>query len=597
MGQPEMTKKKAPSQINKPSFKLPTGKLPSFLTNLLTSQQNIIGIDIGSSYVKLLQLQKSGKNYLIRNCITRALPQAAKDNPEEKRKVVQEYVKEFIAGARMKSTSGRLAIYGKGIFIFSLVVPNLNKKDLKSAVSIELKKRLPLQLDINNVLFDFFVTGQIRDEKGVMLQVTCIACDRITLDEQVQLLKGMNIIPVVINTIPDCLGNLLTFCFDTLPKKTITVLDIGANTSLLNFYNGKNLVFSREIPIGGEHFSQAMAKTIATPIGTGTVTISVDDAEKLKRNCGIPLEDESKVEFLTDFGPLRGEQITAMLRPTLERLVMEISRTFNYYSKTFKAPNIDELYLTGGSSRMKNIDKFLLFNLEGVHRVETLNILKAVKGWADMGIFKQELVVEQAAPHLAVAFGLCLSQGGRVNLLPVKEKLEQKALLLSTALKVTFPIILLISLIFYAVSYTNALKYKILINNLDFEISRLQLSASQVRQYQEIKTKLDQRKGLLEKAKGKQPFWWGLFKELSNISPREVILQRIITDSTKEPKEIHLFGKIYAKYTFVDMALSQYLMVLDESPFLNRVELISSKTDMYSPIPAADFEIVCQLNY
>jgi type IV pilus assembly protein PilM len=596
MDNPKMPQKKAPAAIPKPSFKLPIDKLFTLLTNLLTSPQNVIGIDIGSSYIKILQLQKSGKNYLIRNCITRALPQAAKENPAEKRKLVQEFVKEFVAEARIKTNSGRLAIYGKGVFIFSLVVPTLNKKDLRSAVSIELKKRLPFQLDINNVSFDFFVTGQLRDEKGVVgLQITCIACDRITLDEQVQLLKDMNVRPVAINTIPDCLGNLLPFCFDTLPKKTITVLDIGANTSLLNFYSGRNLVFSREIPIGGEHLTHAMAKTITTQ--AGSVSISVDDAEKLKRNCGIPLEDESKVEYLTDYGPLRGEHISAMLRPVLERLVMEVSRTFNYYSKTFKTPNIDELYLTGGSSRMRNIDKFLLFNLEGVQKVEPLNILKAVKGWADMGIFKQELVVEQAAPHLAVAFGLCLSQGGRVNLLPAKEKLEQKAVLLSTVLRVTFPIILLISLVFYAVNYANALKYKIFINNLDFEISRLESSVSQVREYVEMKTKLEQRKELLEKAKGKQPFWWGIIKELSNISPREVILQRIITDLTKEPKEIHLLGKIYAKYTFVDMALSQYLMILDDSPFFNRVELVSSKTDMYSPIPAADFEIVCQLNY
>jgi len=590
-----MTEKKATVQITKPSFKLPTSKFLSFLTNLLTSQQNIIGIDIGSSYVKILQLQKSGRNYLIRNCITRALTQAAKDNPEEKRKLTREFMQKFIADARIKTPLGRLAISGKGIFIFSLVVPNLNKKDLRSAVSIELKKRLPFQLDINNVSFDFSVTGQLRDERGVVLQVTCIAADHITLDEQVQLLKGINIRPEAINTIPDCLGNLLPFCFDTLPKKTVTILDMGANTSLLNFYNNKNLVFSREIPIGGEHLTQAMAKTINT--ASATVTINAEDAEKLKRNCGIPLEDESKEEFLTDFGPLRGEQITAMLRPTLEKLVMEISRTFSYYSKTFKAPNIDELYLTGGTSRMKNINKFLLFNLEGVQKVKPLNILKAVKGWTDMGVLRQELIVEEAAPYLAVALGLCLATGGKVNLLPLKEKLEQKALLLSTALKVTFPIILLISLIFYAVSYTNALKYKLLINNLDSEINRLESSASLVREYQEMKTKLEQRKELLEKAKGKQPFWWGIFKELSNISPREVILQKIITDSTKAPKEIHLLGKIYAKYTFVDMALSQYLMVLGESPFFKRVELISSKTDMYSPIPAADFEIVCQLNY
>ena len=102
---------------------------------------------------------------------------------------------------------------------------------------------------------------------------------------------------------------------------------------------------------------------------------------------------------------------------------------------------------------------------------------------------------------------------------------------------------------------------------------------------------------LLKRAEGKQPLWWGLFKEFSNITPNDVVLSKVVTIENKEPKEIRLFGKIFAKYTIVDVALSQYIMALDDSPFFNNVKLISSKTDMYSPIPAANFEIVCQLSY
>jgi len=84
------------------------------------------------------------------------------------------------------------------------------------------------------------------------------------------------------------------------------------------------------------------------------VTISPEEAEKLKRNCGVPLQERKPRRiYLTDFGPFRGEQISAMLRPTLERLVMEINRTFSYYTKTFKSDLSDELHLTGGASRSR----------------------------------------------------------------------------------------------------------------------------------------------------------------------------------------------------------------------------------------------------
>ncbi len=599
MDKPQEQRTQKSSGITKPGFQTPVflNNMLSLFAEFLISSQDVIGIDIGSSYVKILQLQKRSKRYIIRKCITRAFPQAIKENSAERKKLVQEFVKEFIAETHAKSPLGRLALSGKGVFIFSLALPYLNKKDLRGAVGIELKKRLPFQLDIGKVVFDYFVTGQFREENNTGLQITCIAAERQSIDEQLQLLKEMNIRPVAINTIPDCLGNLLPYCFDNLSnKKTTVLLDIGSSMSLLNFYKGRNLVFSREIPIGGDHVTRAMAKPLNS--SAGVIAISLEDAEKLKRNIGIPLQDEAGVEFLTDFGPLKGDQLSALLRPTLERLVMEINRTINYYIKTFKSENlIDELYLTGGASRLRNLEKFFLFNLEGVQKVEPLNILKTVKSWADSGVLKQELMMEQAMPHLAVSFGLCLSSGGKINLLPVQERLEQKAMLFSTALRIGFPLILLLSLVFYGLNYGNALKYKILINNLDTEINRMEPYAAQVREYVGMKDKLEQRKQLLAVARGKQPYWWGLFKELSHITPPEVILQKIITTPEKIPQELRLFGKIFAKYSLVDLELSQYVLTLSDSPYFSRVEIISSKNDMYSPIPAADFEIVCQVNY
>lgn len=567
-----------------------------FLQNLFASTQNVIGIDVGLSYIKIAQLQKGPKGYSITSCITRAIPPTVKENSAEKRKLIQEFVKQFIADVRVKTKLGRIAIWGKGVYVFSLTVPALRKKDLKGAVSIELKKRLPFQADINSVSFDFFTTGEIADEGGVSLLVTCIAAEQLRIDEEVQFLKDMNIRPVAVNVIPDALGNLLSFCIEGPATKLSVLLEMGASNSQLNFYKGKMLVFSREIPIGADHMTHALAKGIIMP--GGTANISIDDAEKIKRNCGIPLEDEARTEYMTDFGVLRGEQISAMLRPTLERLIIEITRTLSYYTKTFKVPAnmIDELFLSGGGSRLRNIDKFLLYNLPGLKRVESLNTLKAVKGWAETGVFKQELVVEQAAPHLAVAFGLCLGGGGKINLLPLKEIIEQKTIFFSTLLRASFPLLLGLILSFYAVTYANALNYKVLINKINANIITLEPTAKSVKQYMEIKSKLEERKDLLQKVKGKQPLWWGLFRELSNITPKDVILQKITVDKS-EPKKLKLTGKIFAKYTIVDLALSQYIMVLDDSPYFSSVQLVSSKTDMYSPVPAATFEILCQLSY
>ncbi|MDD2703670.1 MAG: pilus assembly protein PilM [Candidatus Omnitrophica bacterium] len=592
----------AKPEVQKTSFKKPANPrgesprtvFPSFLKNILASTRNVIGIDIGSSYIKIVQLQKSRGGYLINNCVARALPQAIRDNPAEKRKITQGFLKEFISGSRIKPELGRLAVWGKGVFVFSLTIPSLDKKDLKGAVSIELKKRLPFQADINKMVLDFFVTGQARDEKGAVLLVTCIAVEQAILNEHLRFLKDINIRPVAVNVIPDALGNLLPYCIEGAENKTAAVLDVGASISQLNFFKGRELVFSREIPVSGDALTRAMAKTITTP--SGASNISFEDAEKIKRNCGIPLEEDGGAEYLTDFGVLRGEQISAMLRPTLERLVMEVGRTMNYYVKTFKAENPGILYLTGGNSRINNFDKFLLYNVEGVSKVERLNIWKAVKGRESAGE-ERSLSIEPSSPHLAVALGLCLGGGGKVNLLPLKEKVEQKIVFATSIFRILFPLILAVILGLYAVYYANMLKYRIFIININSSITRLEPTVKLVKEYQEINAKIEQRRSLLESSKSKQPLWTGVLKELSNIIPKEVVLQRIEVVRGKEPKEMHLIGRIAVQYTIVDVALQQFIMQLNDSPYFDKVELADSRPDMYSAVPAANFDILCRLKY
>ncbi|MFC1592395.1 pilus assembly protein PilM [Candidatus Omnitrophota bacterium] len=577
-------------------LKLSTGRILSFVKNVFVATQNVIGLDVGTNYIKIVQLQKTRKGYTLNNYITRAIPSSVRDNPESKANLIKEFVKQFIVDARIKTKLGRLVISGKGVFIFSLRVPALSKKDLKGAISIELKKRLPFQMDLSSIAFDYFVTGQARDERGAnFTQVTCIAAENTLVNESLDFLKSMDLRPIAIGAIPDALANLVPLCIALKPNQPTAILDIGASAALFNFYKGNMLQFSREIPIGGDHITKALTKTIVT--AERAINLNFEDAEKVKRQCGIPLEEEQNAEYLTDFGMLLGSQISTILRPSLERLITELMRTINYYTKTFHVPKVAGVYLTGGSCRIKNIEKFLLSNLEGVDRIERLNTLKAVKGWSDTSVFKQELVMEQAAPHLSAAFGICLGSGSRVNLLPLKEKIEQNANFALVLAKVSFPIILFLGILFYTFTYVNTFRYKSLMKDTDFNISRLEPIVDRIKQYLSLKNKIDQRKNLLEKAIGRQPLWWGILKELSNITPAEVVLSKISSSENKNPLEIRLTGEILAKYTTVDLALSQYLLALDESLFFVRVQLVSTQKDMYSAVPRASFEIICQLNY
>jgi len=204
--------------------------------------------------------------------------------------------------------------------------------------------------------------------------------------------------------------------------------------------------------------------------------------------------------------------------------------------------------------------------------------------------------MEQAVPHLAAAFGLCLGKGAKINLLPLKEKIEQQAFFLITILKIVVPIILGLSMLYYGILLKNARKHKASVNSINIQLRQLEPIVAKAREYRDTYIKLEQRKKLLEQTSSHQPLWWGAFKELGTITPEEVVFSKITVVNTKE---MHIEGKISAKYTIVDLELSQYVLTLEDSPFFEQVRQVPEKTkqDMYSAIPTASFEIVCLLTY
>lgn len=567
----------------------------SSLKSIFFSTQSSIGVDIGTSYVKFAQLRRVKGGYVVVNYFVRALPQTAKGHLEERNRLVKEFLKEFMEETKVKTTLSRLAISGPKVYIFSLVLPPLSEKDLKGAINIELKKRLPFQVDINSLFISYVIADKFHNEKGEQLQVSCVAVDNFFLNESIKVLKEVGLRPVGVNVIPDALGNLISFLPEDYSHSVI--LDMGTEESSLNFYKKGVLQFSRQIAIGGNHFTKAVMRAISS---FGEKKITFEDAEKVKRECGIPLEEESSQEYFTDFGLTRGVDLSAVLRPILDRLINEIVRTVNYYYRAFRVKKIDGFFLSGGSSRLKNIDKFLKYNLSPglkIDNLQRLNPLKVTRGWMEVGISKHELMVAEASPHLAACFGLCLGKGGKINLLPPKEKIEQKVQFFATIVKLVSPLLLVIMGGFYVYTYGKVFTYKKLIRQTEEEINRLHPIIERTKEYQNLQKELAERETLLKKAIGRQPLWAGILKELTLITPKGIVLNRLEVERGKGVFQIKLRGEVFSLYTTVDLVLSQYLVNLDESPFFSNVRLLSTQKDIYSSLPKANFEIVAQLLY
>lgn len=560
-----------------------------FFRHFFSSTQNTIAIDQGTDYIKIVQLQKKRGGYELTDYKVRAIPHKVKDDPAEKEKFLEEFLKEYISQSRVKTSLGRIAVKNQGVYIFSFSLPALNDKDLRGAVGIELKKRLPYQADLDKITFNYEVTDRSEGENPQVM-VTCIAVENDDLDKQVEILKKSTLRPMAVYCAQDCLGNLLQ---KLEAKSDCAILEMGVKRSFLNFYKNSQLRFSREIPVGGDHFTQSLLKSMLTLKGD----ITFEEAETFKCQCGLPLQEDADKVFYTDFGALKGGQITTAVRTVLERFLTEVSRTVSFYFRTYKVRKLDTLYLTGGASRIKNIDRFLMANVSSatVRSVELLQPLKAVSGWKNVGVMRQEMMLEEAAPHLGVAVGLCLDKGGKFNFLPLKERLEQKAMFVMFVTKLIAPVMALLLIAFYAYCGGRAKFYDIVSRQTQKSIEEYQPTLDKIQEYFDYNKKLQEGEVLLKQAVGKQPLLWGVMKELSNITPGEVTLHRLSIAAGEFPRKMVLVGEVMSEFTNLNLALSQYTINLEDSPYFSNVKLISQDRDQYSSTPKSAFELSCEL--
>lgn len=560
------------------------------LGKIFLPSQSIIGLDAGSSCIKIVQVKKSQDTQLITHYQIYQLPPEVKGNPQEKRKIVKDLLKNFISKRRIKIKGGGLTIGEKGSYILTLAMPFMPAKNLKQAVSIELKKKLPFQVDLNNILFDFFVTDDSQGEKGRILQVTCIVMEKYILEENIGILKGAGIKPMAVNVAPLALGNLLRVISKDIDCAAI--LDMGAQMSVISLYKKGLLQFNRQIPLGGEHFTESIM-TAMTTLGKDGVNKAA--AEELKYQCGIPLEEEVFSEYATSLGAIKGSQLTGALRPLLERYNTEISRTINYYYRIFHRDKIDCLYFTGGCARLKNMDKFLAFNLPilNITKIEKLDPLGVIKVEFPPDASTESLEIEKDIFHLSAALGVCMEEKRGVNFLPPEQRLEEKINSLIPLAKIS--VFLLAGIVLYFSA--TCILYKKFINAKQKEITQFASKANEVKNYITIRDKFSEKELLLKKAVGREPFWWGVLKELSNITPDEIIFEQLEIKNKVGGKELYLIGEIFAQNTSFDLVISQYLIALEASPYFTNVQPVFTERDIDSPMSKANFKIVCDLVY
>jgi type IV pilus assembly protein PilM len=340
--------------------------------------KQLIGLDISSSSVKVLELSKKGDRYQVEAYASEPLPPNV---VAEKNITDPTQVGEAIARAVKKSgsTTKQAAVAVAGPAVFSKVIEapaTLKGRELEEHVATEAQGHVPYPLE--EVNYDFQVLGP-QEKNPEMMDVLLAACRKDVIEQRAAALELAGLKPKVVDIELYAMENACQLLRHQMPDegngKTIAVVDMGATNTAVTILHNLQTVYTRDQAFGGKQLTEDIMRHYA---------MSFDDAYKALKAGSLP--DTYETEVLGNFVNDMGQQIDRALQ--------------FFFSASTQYTHIDQIILAGGCAQIVNLDARIQ---------EKLNIPSAVaRPFAQMSIAArakpQQLAKEESS--LLVAVGL-----------------------------------------------------------------------------------------------------------------------------------------------------------------------------------------------
>lgn len=283
---------------------------------------NAIGLDVGSHCVKAVHLTVKGGRPRLDRLAVRPLPAGADQAAKA------DEIRRALEPMDLRQAVLVTAVGGSGTVVRTAVFPRMTPPELRSAISFEADKYLPFKPE--EVYLDAAVLGEAGPGRA---EVLVVAARRDLIQERLETLSQAGLSPAVVDLEALALANAVgTDGGSAVSKGTMAHLQVGAKGTLINLLQDGRLRFVREIPLGGNSFTQALSEGLR---------IDAPEAERLKCD---PAGRESEV--------------AGILRPAWEGWLAECKRSFDFYESQH-GQQIGRLLISGGSALSEGFRSWL----------------------------------------------------------------------------------------------------------------------------------------------------------------------------------------------------------------------------------------------
>ncbi len=348
-----------------------------------TQNVPVLGLDISSTAVKLLELSRSGGRSGARFRVERyAVEVLPPDAVVEKNiadvDAVGEAIRNVVRRSGSRAKQAAVAVSGSAVITKIITMPaSITDREMENQIQLEADQYIPYPLEEVNIDFEVFGPNEKNPE---MVDVLLAASRSENVENRVSALEIAGLTPAVVDVEAYAMENAFSLISEQLPDfgvdQTIAIVDIGATNTALNVLHNNKIIYTREQSFGGKQLTEEIQRRYG---------LSQEEAGMAKRQGGLPDNYMSEV-----------------LEPFKEALAQQVSRSLQFFFSSSAHNSVDHIVLAGGCASIPAIDELV------EEKVGTPTII--ANPFTNMSVSSsvKPQSLSNDAPSLMIACGLAL---------------------------------------------------------------------------------------------------------------------------------------------------------------------------------------------
>lgn len=338
--------------------------------------KKVIGLDIGTSSIKMAELDISRKGIQLVSFGFSPSPSNSLNGGEiSNTNAISQAVRKLVTELKSKRKVVSTGMWGTAVIVKKITIPKIDKKMIAEQIKWEAEQYIPF--DINDISLAYHVIASATTSETMDLLL--VAAQNELVNQYNSVITGAGLEVGVLDVSGFALANLFETNYGKIPSQTVGLLNFGAGVTNFVVVNNGDVIFSRDIPVGGFNYTNEIHKEMG---------VTLPEAESLK------LSAVAK-------GPVPDE-VHSIISSTNEIITEEIRNSLEFFSGSNSGSQINMCYVSGGSSVIPGLTDHI-GRVIGVS-TEFLNPFAKIK--AGKGL--NPTYLQQIAPFAPIALGLGL---------------------------------------------------------------------------------------------------------------------------------------------------------------------------------------------